>query len=250
MNSRLHYSSYYDHGMDANLALLISEPRFETYRRCTSGNDELAAELYIHNLRLSEAAYGSLQMCEVVLRNAIDVALRGWSVKQGSSEYWAVSTPNMLAAALGVEHGEIARATDKASKALRGSQRAPQHDDIIAQMSFGTWRYLLPGKKPHTAKDKLWEDCLVQAFPNKSPHTRRETLTDWVSMAYDLRNRVAHHEPIFQNDLRGKRRAIKDVIDAVSRDARKWFSVHDTFSDSVDAYQRFCSVNKLSFAQK
>lgn len=235
--------------MDANLAELISEPRFETYRRCVNGDDELAEQLYIHNLRLSESAYGALQMCEVVVRNSIDSALREWSSKNGPSADWAITPSGLLNAALGVEHGELDKAQAKAATALKRSRRVPTHDDVIAQMSFGTWRYLLPGKKPHTAKDKLWDDCLVTAFPNKSPGTRRETLTEWVAMAYDLRNRVAHHEPIFQNDLRGKRRAIRDVIDAVSRDAKKWFSAHDSFSESVNGYQQFCSQNKLVFGK-
>jgi len=64
-------------------------------------------------------------------------------------------------------------------------------------------------------------------------------------MIYDLRNRIAHHEPVFHLDMQARRRAMKDVLDAMSRDARSWFVQRDEFQNCIAEYQQFASKRKL-----
>lgn len=84
-------------------------------------------------------------------------------------------------------------------------------------------------------KRVLWDEALVEAFPNLYgiPVT---TLADWVSMAYDLRNRVAHFEPIFSRDLYARRRAIYRTMKTVSREAQAWFGANDRFHRAVEEF--------------
>jgi hypothetical protein len=84
-------------------------------------------------------------------------------------------------------------------------------------------------------KQKLWDEALVQAFPNLYD-IPPATLIQWVAMAYDLRNRVAHFEPIFSRDLYARRRAMYRTMKTLSRDSQSWFGTHDRFHQAVEEF--------------
>ena len=60
----------------------------------------------------------------------------------------------------------ITKATEQARFALRGPRhraRVAGHPDIVAQLTFGTWRFLLPDRDP--GRQRLWADSVHAAFP-------------------------------------------------------------------------------------
>lgn len=229
--------------MTQALAALVSEPRLKKYRAVCPGETELV-ELYAMDMKLSASAFKALHMCEIVLRNAMDRELRSWNAKKGRGEAWTLDPAGILKGCFINDADDLAKAHAKAVKALSRYKREPTHDDVVAQLSFGAWRYLLPPNNPHIAKEKLWDEALEQAFP--SHRGTRAALVKSAAIAYDLRNRVAHHEPIFHLDLQAKRRNIKELVDAVSRDARSWFVANDTFTTSITEFQQLQSRLGLS----
>jgi hypothetical protein len=189
-----------------------------------------AETLYIANMRLSGAAMESLHVFEVVVRNSIDAQLKKWNSANGGPSEWAMSPTPLLAGVLDAR-GKLTEAKTNAANSLKG-RRPFKHDDVVAQLSLGTWRYLLPSKD--IVKQKLWDEALESAFPHL--YGSSDILKSWIEIAYDLRNRVAHFEPIFERDLRGKRRAIRDVINSVSKDARIWFLETDRLLPEIETF--------------
>lgn len=105
---------------------------------------------------------------------------------------------------------------DARRRALKSTTRRPQgqrdplHADILAAMSLGTWRFILPGR--HDAgKQRLWDEALHEAFP----HLRRtpRELERAVEGVYHLRNRVAHLEPIINSNVRAQLVNMRTVHD-------------------------------------
>ena len=172
-------------------------------------------------------------MVEVGLRNAIDVQLRGWNSRHNGSQHWSLDPVPLLRGVLD-GRGKLRDAEADARKAVRSQKRDITHDDVLAQLSLGTWRYLLPSRRD-AMKQKLWDEALIDAFPNLYSITPN-TLTEWVSMSYDLRNRVAHFEPIFSRDLYARRRAMYRTIKTVSRGAQAWFGANDRFHQAVEDF--------------
>ena len=227
--------------MNATLQSRISEARFKTYLDATGGDSDVAEDLYILNLRLSAAAYKSIQVFEIFLRNSMDSQLKQWNLSQQGSSDWALSPAPMLRMCFKNDGEKLSNALDDASKSISKSKnlRPITHDDVVAQIPFSGWRYLLPPNQTHHAKERIWNEALIYAFPNRHEKTSKATLVKWVSMIYDLRNRVAHHEPIFYLDMQARRRAMADVCDCIGRDAKKWFVQQDEFSQLITEFQQF-----------
>lgn len=219
--------------MAHDLAITISAPRFQTYLSAADGDHGRAAELYRANMRLSGAAHESLHMFEVALRNAIDTQLRDWNARRGGSRDWALDPVPLLRGVLD-SRGKLSEARINARRAVKRHKRAVGHDDVLAQLALGTWRYLLPSRRD-MMKRVLWDEALVGAFPNLF-EIPVATLTDWVTMAYDLRNRIAHFEPIFSRDLYARRRAMHRTMETISREAQAWFGANDRFHLAVEGF--------------
>lgn len=121
----------------------ISVPRWSTYLSAARERPILALELYEWNLHLSAAAHTVLAVVEVALRNAIDRSLRAWNQTEG-----AFPAEWTLAPCREIEHvtrsgRDLTDAKLRAQRSL-GKGRPVAHDDVLAHLTFGTWRYMLP----------------------------------------------------------------------------------------------------------
>lgn len=217
--------------MQRDIVYFLSEPRIATYVTACSGSSASALKLYEANARVGGAAFTALHYFEVILRNAIDRELRSWNENARSTPDWTLDAAPLLLAVIGLERLQEARAN---AKRAVGHRRTPTHDDVVAQLSLGTWRFLLPSQH-HQGKQQLWDQALEAAFPNRHDVSAAQ-IAKSVSIVYDFRNRIAHHEPIFNLDLRGKRRAMREVLQVIGVDARKWFVAHDPLSATLNAF--------------
>jgi hypothetical protein len=95
------------------------------------------------------------------------------------------------------------------------------HPDIVAQLSFGTWRYLLPDRD--LGRQRLWTDALHAAFPHlNGTSADRVARVDGI---YRLRNRVAHLEPLLRSGVvRHDFNAMRWVLAAMNPDMDDWFT--------------------------
>jgi hypothetical protein len=65
----------------------------------------------------------------------------------------------------------------------------------VAELSFGLWRFLVAARYERS----LWRRCLYRAFPGEG---RRKVVHAKLAVLHELRNRIAHHEPIHNRPLR------------------------------------------------
>ncbi|MGB8192231.1 MAG: hypothetical protein WCF67_09945 [Chitinophagaceae bacterium] len=65
------------------------------------------------------------------------------------------------------------------------------HDRLIAKLTLGFWANQFAAKQFAAAGSSL-----LQIFPQRSPGTKQKTIYENLIRINDIRNRIAHHEPI------------------------------------------------------
>jgi hypothetical protein len=90
---------------------------------------------------------------------------------------------------------------------------------VVTELNFGFWRYLL-SRNYH---QRFWEPAFRFAFPNL-PHgiDRRKEVYDVVERVHLLRNRIAHHEPVFSRDHSTDQELMLKLIGWICEDTRDW----------------------------
>lgn len=225
----------------ASVIAALSQPRLVPYLAAAQGNEREALRFYQWNIDLSGAVYEALHVFEVFLRNAIDVELSSWNatqVERGTgrqhSQDWLLDPARLIERLAGPN---ISRATDQAWAALRAPRhrgRTVGHADIVAQLSFGTWRYLLPDRDP--GRQRLWKDALHRAFPNLQYDPRE--LASRVDGAYKLRNRVAHLEPLLRPGVvRAELHGMRWVLRAIDPQLEQWFTSRQRVTQVLRRHQ-------------
>ena len=187
-----------------------------TYLVAMNGDREKALNLYTWNTALCAAFYGPLQGLEVALRNAMH---RQLTARYGSAWY---DNP-----AAGLDAGCLDRIA-AAKYEIERSGQAARSGRIVAGLSFGFWVSLLrSGGRIDSVGRKadyeatLWRPALRGAFPHREPLTRKQAHGPLEHLR-TLRNRIAHHEPIFRRRLDKDYQSILDVTDWISPEVRAW----------------------------
>ena len=188
----------------------LSSPRFSVYLAATGVDRDRALALYEWNAQLSAALMHDLAHVEVGLRNAYDGAL---SAHWPGPPHWALAADAVFAPVYRrrgrrrVDVNERPRESLRHAIANAGGTGAPP-GKIVAELMFGFWRYLSSAAHEKT----LWVPALHRAFP---PGTDRALHVDGpVGRLHELRNRVAHHEPLLSTDVAGR---LADLIGLASR---------------------------------
>lgn len=192
----------------------LSEARLQRYEREMGGDLSAALELYQWNTEVCAAFYGLLQGVEVVLRNAISEQMQDLHVDRGFNESWFDDPFGLLDSR---RLGDIEEACNR----IVHDGHVVTHDRIISQLTFGFWRYLLSARYEHT----LWVPALRKAFPGL-PGVRRRFIAGRVERLHYLRNRIAHHEPIYPRRLDRDVTEAMEVVAAICPTSAGWLEVH------------------------
>jgi len=185
----------------------ISRERLTKYLAANGGDLDGALTLYERNMRLSEAFYVPLQCMEVSFRNRLCAELVVRYGDEWPTNNRAPLNPDALE--------DIRNAADSTKKA------APSVGDIVAALHFGFWVGLIGPRYDAT----LWRTALHKAFgvgggrPRAIVHGRFNALRRF-------RNRIAHHEPIFDRDLIRSHSEIIEAIGWMCADTSQWAAYH------------------------
>lgn len=205
----------------------LSVPRLAPYLAETGQDSKKAIALYQWNIEVSGAVYEALHVFEVILRNALDERLCIWNSTQTNATTgqlhgrdWVLDPAPLLQRICGKDLATASRrANQSASK--RSSRQLVRHEDVLAQLTMGTWRFLLPAKSD-PGKQSLWQNALTYGFPNLQRPVGQFVAA--VHSVYQLRNRVAHLEPLLRTNLQAEYKNMRTVIDAVDPKALVWFT--------------------------
>ncbi|MDR1511968.1 MAG: Abi family protein [Propionibacteriaceae bacterium] len=177
----------------AQLEQWISADRFSKYLTATNCSDPVA--LYEWNSNLASAAFEIIGHTEVLLRNAIH---RHLAARSGQTSWYDDASYGFN----GQTRNDIANAKSRARSQggrLTGGR-------VVAQLSFGFWRYMLSS----TYQATVWPRA-SRAFQGVPRSQRdRRTIERMVIGINNTRNRIAHAESVF--DLPADRLE-KDIID-------------------------------------
>jgi len=181
--------------------LSLSHARIATYENSVvlaADDDPAALELYAWNAVVSGALLGPLHVCEVVIRNAVSDALTGvYGVDWPWNSTFEVSLPFK-------RKNELISARSKSGVTTAGK--------VIPELTFYFWQSMFTARHDN----RIWIPHIDTVLPNLDPllshQDKRLHVYDELEQVRALRNRVAHHEPIFTRSLSDDYQKIIDIV--------------------------------------
>lgn len=181
----------------------LSVPRMDTYLSANANKPSpLAAgvALYFWNASTAAAFMYPLHFCEVLIRNAVaEVLTTVYGPQWPWDNGFFLSLPHPSSPSAFKPRNALLAARKKAEDAAGTSN--PSADKAIAEMSFAFWQSMFTARYDHG----LWANHIKTAFPNAPAatpsHQVRSQIHKSLEIIRKLRNRIAHHEPIFARAL-------------------------------------------------
>ncbi|WP_188037100.1 Abi family protein [Actinotalea sp. JY-7885] len=194
----------------------LTPGRFQKYRNAAGGDAALALALYEWNADLASAFLRDLGHLEIGLRNAYDRAL---AHHPGVAGDWLDNGNLSVLFPVHFANDKHGNPQDKNATPRGNIATARKHSGYdngvvprgkaVAELMFGFWSYLTDDLHEKT----LWVKCLHTAY---TPGADRAVIHGALSALRALRNRVAHHESIFDRSPESHRRHIIHVAKHLS----------------------------------
>jgi hypothetical protein len=165
----------------------ISADRLAPYKLAAGGELQAALDLYQWNAEASAAFWVVLGHLEILVRNAMHEQLTALSVSRRAGPAWYLALAGDLSS-------EACATIADARRHVTANGRAETAGRVVAELPFGFWRYLLASRYERT----LWRTSLYRAFPGQG---RRQPVHARLADLHQLRNRIAHHEPVHNRPL-------------------------------------------------
>lgn len=214
----------------------LHRSRMRPYLDAANQNEKRALALYRWHSELTAACQTVLGATEVILRNAMDRRLQNWNNEVcGGTQSWLLTDP--AAPLRSLSAGKRKEANDRARKAFKNRPtshrrygQAVTHDDVLAQVTFGLWKELLPNHQPGAGNStenanrmRLWREALESTFPNVADPDGE--ITFWrVTHVHRLRNRVSHMESILDIDVLDIVQNAFDLLRSIDQDVADWLT--------------------------
>ena len=192
----------------------LSIPRMSTFESAagvTASDDPRALALYAWNARVSAALLAPLHICEVVIRNAASEAIEQ---VYGPRWPWQIGFEQSLPSP---------RTGYNPQRDLQNARsRVTTTGKAIPELKFVFWQRLFTSRHDQ----RLWEPYLRLVLPNlvltKTVAQLREEVYDDLEQIRTLRNRIAHHEPVFARNLRDDLGKIVALIEYRAKETANW----------------------------
>jgi hypothetical protein len=195
----------------------ISQIRLERYRGEPACDLHMVTN-YFWNVALAESLHPTLHGVELALRNTVHLTLTN---RYGVEEWW--DEPHTLHRN---QYAHVARIRQDYLSTY-GTPITPGR--MVAALSFGFWVIVLSG--PHISQIWRWKRFRLvdQAFPYRAGTDLRDIYRRFNDIRL-LRNRVMHHERIFDRpDLRQEHANIHQALGWISPDLHAGIDVVDRF---------------------
>lgn len=199
----------------------LTPTRFNRYVADAGGDLRKALALYRWNSFLAHSLYWPSQMLEIAARNSIANVL---TIRFGSN--WHLSSK--FERQLGRE--DKAKLDEAVTRQQRDRKtQTPPVDAVIADLSFGFWTSMLT---THYAIPLGWAKTLRVAFPNLPNGLVPRSVLRPMEDVRVLRNRIAHHEPIYDRRLDVSHREMLQVLGWICPDTQ-WYVEHTSIFPEV-----------------
>lgn len=182
----------------------ISGPRFATYLRACANDHEAALELYHWNLEISSGLLVPLQVCEVAVRNGVVDAIE---LVHGPNWPWS----NGFLRSLPIPRNPRHYNPETNLRAVAAN--LPTVGKVVAELNFAFWEKIFTRGQDA----RLWIPYFHQVFPGApaalAPAVARAHAFQALYDIRQLRNRIAHHEPIFARNLAADYARLRELIE-------------------------------------
>lgn len=197
----------------------FSPARFSSYlseQKVLPPCADKALVLYRWNSEFAGALMWHLSSCEIVMRNAVADALE---TRYGPQWPWS---PGFRYTLNGFAQGSLDEAKRKAGPGATTGM-------VIAELSFGFWEKMFKG----SFDASIWNTELHRVFPHlKEPNVQvaRAGIYQSLEKVRRLRNRVAHHEPLFKKSVQVELDTIQKLVKLRCMDTASWIARTSTVS--------------------
>lgn len=198
----------------SQLERLFSGERLSTYIAYCDGNLGAAIELYRWNAEVTAAFWEPIGHLEVALRNTLSAQLAARHLRLGREATWLADPNRELS---GRAQSDITAARAR----VRRKGKCASEGQTISELSFGFWRFLITKKLTG-----LWPD-LASAFPH-APDRKRETIEKPIARLHDFRNRLAHHQRIWNRDPQERYRDLLAIAGYIDPGLPGWIGATST----------------------
>lgn len=189
----------------------IQSERLARYLPAAGKNKTLAFRYYLWNCALSESFYLPIHFSEVLCRNAIH---RQLVFRLGEKWYEHTTFRNLLDPKFRSElDGAIAD-----ERAQHSSQMTNHH--VVSALHFGFWEHLTTKRFERL----IWHRGIGHNFPGAHFSKNRQDLHDLIESVRRWRNRIAHHNAIFDKSPSRKLQDTMDLIKWVCADTSAWLA--------------------------
>jgi hypothetical protein len=209
------------------LQVRISPQRIATYLKPAKSDLRRAVELYDWNTLLSTAFWADISRLEVAMRNAIHERLADWY--PGPRDHWFTDARLLTEESFKKIDCARRKGEKKARQVINHRVKCGKltKEDaatqlaatavgwIVAEFSFGIWTYLLASNYDET----LWKPAIQHAFPHQRS---RRKLENCLRQLRQFRNRIAHHEAIFNKEPQRHHAHLLYVAAAICPELKLW----------------------------
>ena len=193
----------------------LSAARLGTYEAIATaaGRDaEAAVSLYAWNALISGALLPPLHLCEVAIRNAVSDALEAL---YGVRWPWNPTFERSLPRQGGPGYNAL-------NDLQQVRNKSPSTGQVITELKFVFWEKMLTSRHD----GRVWNPHLLRVLPNLDQATpvatlRLEIHNDLKKIRL-LRNRIAHHEPIFRRNLQDDLGVITRLVESRCKVSSIW----------------------------
>ena len=185
---------------------VLSAARLSTFEQyqTQSGrplNANEALQLYTWNVQISSAFMNPLHIGEVAVRNAVAQAIeRKFGNRWPWSQGFERSLPNP------------SRGYNPRKNLTEAKHRQETAGKVIPELNFVFWQRMFTSR----FHQRIWQEQIKRFFPNAPQDWSEQHLQKSLYRELDkirrLRNRIAHHEPIFSRDLTDDFQGLEKII--------------------------------------
>jgi Abi-like protein len=167
---------------------IMSAARMRRYTVSCGGNTKKAMTLYRLNLRLSQELFTVISCFEVALRNAIDRHCTGTI---GNDWLKNSTMPHGI-----FDNRQCRLTATNINDALNKVNHSYSHHKLVAELGFGFWRYMFAQYQFYATGRTLLRIFPAKPASSAANQYNHTYVFNQLARINDLRNRIAHHEPI------------------------------------------------------
>ncbi|PYI65941.1 hypothetical protein CVV68_16170 [Arthrobacter livingstonensis] len=200
---------------------VLSVPRLSTYLAACSGDSDTAVQLYLWNAAAASSLMLPMHFAEVSTRNVVADALESvYGTRWPWNHSFEFSLPSPQ------------RGFNPRSELVSVRSRETTTGKVVAELKFVFWQKMFTQR----FDARLWDGHILSLFPNSTATADsdlRARIYSDLEVIRKLRNRMAHHEPIFARNLSAELEQILDLIELRSVEVAAWVRANEKVSRSL-----------------